>query len=45
MVLQVVLHSTYHRAQVATRVREFGATPELTDFVAWVWMNRPEPKW
>jgi uncharacterized damage-inducible protein DinB len=45
MVLQVVLHSTYHRAQVATRLRELGATPDVTDFIAWVWMNRPEPSW
>ena len=44
-ILQVVLHSTYHRAQVATRVRELGGTPDVTDFVAWVWMKRPEPIW
>jgi uncharacterized damage-inducible protein DinB len=44
-VLQVVLHSTYHRGQVATRIRELGGAPPLTDFIAWVWQNRPEPAW
>ena len=44
-VLQVVLHSTYHRGQIATRVREVGGEPPTSDFIAWVWMNRPEPEW
>lgn len=44
-VLQVVLHSGYHRGQVATRLRELGGDPPLTDFIAWIWMNRPEPEW
>lgn len=44
-VLQVVLHTTYHRGQVATRIRELGGVPPLTDFIAWVWQNRPEPAW
>ena len=42
---QVVLHTTYHRAQVATRLREFGVEPPLTDFIAWAWRNRPQPEW
>jgi uncharacterized damage-inducible protein DinB len=45
MVLQVVLHTTYHRAQVATRIRELGGSPGVTDFIAWVWRQRPEPEW
>ena len=44
-VLQVVLHSTYHRGQIATRVRELGGDPPLTDFIAWVWKERPNPEW
>ena len=43
--LQVVLHTTYHRGQVATRVRESGGEPPLTDFIAWVWVGRPAPDW
>ncbi len=44
-VLQVVLHSTYHRGQIATRIRELGGEPPLTDFIAWAWKERPDPEW
>jgi len=44
-ILQVVLHTTHHRAQVATRLRECGSEPPVTDFIAWVWMQRPAPQW
>jgi uncharacterized damage-inducible protein DinB len=44
-VLQVVLHSTHHRAQIATRIREIGGEPPLTDFVAWAWKGRPAAQW
>ena len=43
--LQVASHSTYHRGQVNTRIREVGGEPPLTDFVAWVWIGRPPPEW
>lgn len=43
--LQLVLHTTYHRGQVATRLRERGGEPPLTDFIAWIWMHRPAPDW
>ena len=42
---QILLHTTYHRAQVATRVRELGGEPALTDYIAWIWMNRPPAPW
>jgi uncharacterized damage-inducible protein DinB len=38
---QVTSHSTYHRAQVNTRLRELGAAPPLVDYIAWVWFGRP----
>jgi uncharacterized damage-inducible protein DinB len=44
-ILQVVMHSTYHRGQVNTRLREVGIEPPLTDYIAWVWFGRPEPRW
>ncbi len=44
-VLQVAMHSGYHRGQVARRLRELGAEPPLSDFIAWVWMGRPEADW
>jgi uncharacterized damage-inducible protein DinB len=39
------MHSGYHRGQVARRLREHGAEPPLGDFIAWVWMGRPEADW
>jgi uncharacterized damage-inducible protein DinB len=43
--LQVVLHTTHHRAQVATRLRELSAAAPVVDFIAWVWQRRPPPPW
>jgi uncharacterized damage-inducible protein DinB len=43
--LQVVLHSTYHRGQASARLRELGGEPPLTDFIAWLWLGRPAPQW
>ena len=43
--LQLPLHSTYHRGQVNVRLRELGATPPLVDFIAWVWAGKPDPAW
>ncbi len=42
---QVFSHSTYHRGQIATRIREIGGEPPTIDFLAWVWGGRPEPQW
>lgn len=39
--LQVFLHSQYHRGQVSTRLRELGKTPPGTDYIVWVWKARP----
>lgn len=44
-ILQVTSHSTYHRGQLNTRIREVGGEPPLTDFVAWVWIGAPEAAW
>jgi len=43
--VQVAMHSGYHRGQVNMRLRELGSVPPLTDFIAWYWMGRPEPPW
>ena len=43
--LQVVNHSTYHRGQVNSRLRELGGTPPMTDFIAWVGLGKPEADW
>lgn len=44
-VLQVALHSMYHRGQINARLREVGGEPPLVDYVAWVWTGRPSPGW
>jgi uncharacterized damage-inducible protein DinB len=43
--LQIGLHSAYHRGQVTTRLRELGGEPPLVDFVAWIWGGRPRAAW
>ena len=44
-VLQLAMHSAYHRGQVAQRLRQLGAEPPLSDFIAWIWQCRPEADW
>lgn len=43
--LQAAMHSQYHRGQNATRLRELGGEPPLTDYIAWLWKGRPGPDW
>jgi uncharacterized damage-inducible protein DinB len=43
--LQVVMHSTYHRGQVNMQLRQLGGEPPLTDFIAWLWLGKPQPAW
>jgi uncharacterized damage-inducible protein DinB len=43
--VQCAMHSHYHRAQNATRLRELGGTPPLTDFIVWLWKNKPGAVW
>jgi uncharacterized damage-inducible protein DinB len=42
---QVISHSTYHRGQIATRIREIGGEPATVDYIAWVWGGRPAAEW
>ena len=44
-VWQVFSHTTYHRGQVAIRIRELGGEPPLVDFLVWVWSGKPTPEW
>lgn len=44
-VLQVALHTTYHRGQVNARLRALGGAPPMTDYIGWLWMGRPAPAW
>jgi uncharacterized damage-inducible protein DinB len=42
---QCAMHSHYHRGQNATRLRELGGEPPMTDLIAWYWKGRPAPVW
>jgi len=44
-VIQVAMHSSYHRGQVARRIRERGGESPLSDFIAWIWQGRPGADW
>jgi uncharacterized damage-inducible protein DinB len=44
-ILQVAMHSTYHRGQVNQRLRGLGIEPPLTDFIAWLWKGQPSAEW
>ena len=43
-IYQVILHAAYHRGQVNTKIRQHGGEPSLTDFIYWVWLNKPMPE-
>ncbi|NTW51773.1 MAG: damage-inducible protein DinB [Chlorobiaceae bacterium] len=43
--VQVFAHSSYHRGQVNSRLRELGLDPPMTDFIAWVWGRKPAAVW
>ncbi len=34
--MQAIMHSEHHRAQVATRLRALGGAPPMTDYILWV---------
>src|SRR4029077_20340131 len=42
---QCAMHSHYHRGQNATRLRELGGEPPMTDLIVWYWEGRPRPSW
>ncbi len=41
LLLQAVTHSQHHRGQNASRMRQLGVTPPMTDFIVWFAMGRP----
>ncbi len=42
---QAAMHSHYHRGQNATRLRELGGVPPMTDFIVWIKEGRPAARW
>jgi len=45
MMLQVPLHSQYHRGQINARLRAVGGEPARVDYIVWVWLGRPPADW
>lgn len=43
--LQVPLHSLYHRGQINQRLREVGGEPPTVDFIVWAWLGKPAVAW
>ncbi len=43
--LQIPSHSTHHRGQIATRLREIGGEPPITDFIMWAFTGKPAASW
>ena len=43
--MQAAMHSHYHRAQNATRLRELGGLPPTTDFILWLHKGQPAATW
>ncbi len=41
LLLQALTHSLHHRGQNASRMRELGVTPPMTDFIYWHALGRP----
>jgi uncharacterized damage-inducible protein DinB len=41
LLLQAITHSQHHRGQNASRMRQLGAAPPMTDFVVWHALGRP----
>lgn len=42
---QAAMHSHYHRGQNATRLRELGGVPPMTDFIIWLRNGQPDAQW
>ena len=43
--MQSAMHSHYHRAQNAMRLRELGGVPPATDFIVWLRDGEPAARW
>ena len=42
---QAAMHSHYHRGQNATRLRELGGAPPLTDYIIWLRAGKSAARW
>ncbi len=44
-IVQLGLHSSHHRGQIAMHIRNAGGEPPVTDFIAWIWLGCPVSEW
>lgn len=42
---QAVGHTTYHRGQANSLLRQLGIEPPLVDYIAWLWLGKPVVSW
>ena len=40
--MQVIMHTTYHRGQINKSLRELEIDPLIVDYIAWLWMDKPK---
>jgi uncharacterized damage-inducible protein DinB len=43
--VQVAMHTTHHRPQIARHFRALGGNPPIVDYIAWLWLGRPVVVW
>ena len=41
LILQAITHCQHHRGQNASRMRQLGASPPMTDFIVWYALGQP----
>lgn len=39
-IVQVIMHTTYHRGQIDKRLRELEINPPLVDYITWLWAGK-----
>src|SRR6185436_15096998 len=44
-ILQVAMHTSHHRGQLCTRLRQLEVVPPTIDFIVWLWSGRPGADW
>ena len=42
LLLQAITHGQHHRGQNASRMRQLGTTPPMTDFILWYALGQPQ---
>lgn len=43
--VQVAMHTQHHRGQCMTRLKDLGGQPKNTDWIIWLWKQKPKARW